>query len=91
MLSIGSIFLVTINYQSFIHYYLLFIHIYRYSQDHCYAIAFTLLNWKACKKLWYHTAVRHYSTVQFGHHFIDFGWCNLGNQIKGLYAYAGPI
>ena len=28
---------------------------------------------------------------QFGYHFIDFGWCNLGNQIKDFYAYTGPI
>ena len=87
MLSMGSIFFVTIiishlftiTYFSFIY------------TDTVKTIAFTLFKWKVYKRLWYYTAVRHYSTVQFGHHFIDLGWCNLGNQIKYLYAYACPI
>ena len=59
MLSMSSIFSVINNYQSFIHCYLLFIHIYTNSQNHYHAIAFTIRNWKVYKRLWYHT-VRHY-------------------------------
>ena len=86
MLSMSSIFSVFNNYQSFIITYFSFIYTHTVKTITM-KISFTILNWKVYKRLWYYTVILH----QFGYCFIDFGWCNLGNQIKDLYTYAGPI